>query len=321
MRSAIVCLFALVAACTPQSVPVQTVVSPSETPAFPSTAVVVLLTPTRTLVATPTVSLVPTVEPTRGAKATMTEIPESQRVTWTSPDGQWEISQALGELAFQVVNPQDDLKWGVANGDIEPPSGTSVNSWLFMAEALYFGVGPTNYEVEVLRREAPIYSLYRLDLSTGLLVQVLSPQLGSDGFPVYTYFDVSPDERYVVYSRWYSGEVVVRDLKSLEESSVAIPSGYLIAGGFLWSPHGHDIAATIWESAYDVPTRFAVVDIEYPDLTIKKIMEASESDYFLVSADWSENGTLVLRDRQTERYWQLDLATGILVPDERTPSP
>jgi hypothetical protein len=211
--------------------------------------------------------------------ATSTSIPEDRSVSYRSLYGNWTVYEIPRELTVQVVNDEGTIRWGIDWNSVEPIYGNDFNHIHFFEDAIYFGVGPVNYEIQILQREAPIYSLYRLDLVDGSISRILEPLYGDDGFAEYAYFQLSRDQEYVVYSRWYSNEIVIRDLSTQLDTAFPIPEGWLLAGLFGWSPDMQQIALTMWQDDYEVPTHFAVALLDIASRTITTIVEDDESDY------------------------------------------
>lgn len=126
--------------------------------------------------------------------ATSTVIPEDRSVSYRSPYGNWTVYEIPLELIAQVVNDEGTVRWSIDWKSVEPIYGNEFNYMHFFEDGIYFGVGPVIYEIQILQREAPIYSLYRLDLADGSITLILEPVYGDDGFAEYAYFQLSSDQ-------------------------------------------------------------------------------------------------------------------------------
>lgn len=246
-------------------------------------------------------------------QSTPTDIPEERRYSYSSPDGDWVVHEALGDTPnAQVISKDGKTKFVISYNDVEPIYGTQFNWVDFRQDAVYFGIGPVNYEIQILQRFPPSYSLYRLDLTNGMISNTLEVKMKR--FPVYTYFDLSTDETQLVYSRWYENTIVIRDLGNLSEKTLPLPTDYLIAGAFSWSPEDDTIVFTMWKDDYELSTDFAVAKIDLNTLSISILLQDNETKYFLVAVKWLDEQNVILEDRRYGNYWEMNIVSGKLKP-------
>jgi hypothetical protein len=252
---------------------------------------------------------------TKTIQNTATDFPEELSYSYSSPDGNWIVHESLGDGPHvQVTSKDGKTKWIVGHKDVEPIFGAEFNWTYFCKDAIYFGIGPENYEIQVLQRFPPSYSLYRLDLADGSISSILAAKNGQVGLPIFTYFDLSGDENKLVYSRWYEHSIIIQDLRSKSEKTVSLPEEYLIAGAFSWSPNNSSIVLTMWKDDYALSTDFAVVRLDVDTLTIKILLQDKQTKYFLVPVRWFDENNILLEDRRYGNYYEMNVFSGNLTP-------
>lgn len=289
----------------------------SETPSLESNS---KLTKTRTFpesdggLDTPTATPKPKIPKTETPQYTATDFPDERQYSFSSPDGKWIWHELFDWLEAQVISKDQKTKWVITYKDVKPIYGTDFNWFWFRKDAVYFGIGPENYEIQILQRSPISYSLYRLDLTNGLIAPILEVKYDNNKSPIETYFDVSTDETKVVYSRWYERTIIIRDLNDLAEEVISLPTDYLIAGPLLWSLDDTYIILTMWKDDYELSIDYAVARLDTETLSLSILLQENETKYFLVPYYWIDENNIVLIDRRYGNNWEMNTTSGRLKP-------
>jgi len=235
--------------------------------------------------------------------------------TWssTSPDGQW-VAEGMMEGPFLVGDDEQyrtQLKLVSADGTVQ---------WTIVDETSHYGLGYTvPMPFHWSRDERYLYftnepvpdgcalfvngsDLHRVDLTDGRVTEILPGGAW--------WLSLSPDETMLAYSRW-SGErleLILRELARGEERLTQLDAEYSQAGGIVWSPDGTALMLTLASSPCD-PINWMQSVVRVDLGTILPTTLIRDDRRLFVTAEWSEAGQVLLRDKDGNSWW-MDAVTG-----------
>lgn len=306
-------LLALAAACAPLAPGGQApeaTVAPTE--AAPATETL----PTQTAPPGPTDTPRPT--PTVIAVATTTPAPGALDLDWTStsPDGQWTATALTGNL-FEGESYYVRLR-------VEGSTGAQV--WVPVDEWRPMGLGYTT--LGLLQWSADGQRLYFtnvphpdgcslyvnggdvqvLDLRTGQVTELM-PEQG-------LWLALSPDETRLAYIGYGMRGLVIRDLATGQEQSVALerPVPDAPLGAMVWAPDGSALALTASHDVCGIEGTTSILHVDLATGEVRTLVDADARG--LTTVAWpDELGQVVLHDANGVEWW-VDVESGQLAaPD------
>jgi hypothetical protein len=287
-------LLAALAACAPLAPVPQATVPPRQA----STAL-----PTNTPPPRPTATMI--------AVTTSTPDPGALTLDWTttSPDGQWTATSVNARL-----NTGQDYYVRLR---VEGAAGAEV--WTAVEEWRPFGMGYTLpgpvqwsadgqrfYFTNVPHPDGCLMfvnggDLHMLDLNTGQVTALMPEQA--------LWIALAPDETRLAYIGYGERGLILRDLATGQEQSVAVekPTDLAGLGAMLWSPAG---TALVLTAAHEQCAPGAAHSIFHVDIATGAVRTLVDGDpRGLTTVAWPEVERVQLEDKDGAVWW-LDVATG-----------
>jgi dipeptidyl aminopeptidase/acylaminoacyl peptidase len=140
--------------------------------------------------------------------------------------------------------------------------------------------------------------LYRLDLHTGSLTEILKP--------VAWNLALSPDERWLAY--FSQGKLIVRDLVNGQERQSALQVTQPKAWNIVWSPNASRLVYKQTQSdGFCDTSQVALIHFDVETLVQKTLLGKTEMEI----VGWEDPDRILLKDKDRKFYW-LDANTGAL---------
>jgi dipeptidyl aminopeptidase/acylaminoacyl peptidase len=240
-----------------------------------------------------------------------------------SPDGGWQADYyaVSGEPAAELlkVSRAGKSKWSVP---YDPSQSYWVGGllqtagWDITRSALYITTDPwanANFFSDLFYSGV---GLYRLDLETGTIQQIL-PERQGVSLAKYS-FSFSPDGAYLAYIRGSSKTytdtselfLTILELDSGQEVDTVLGDEYAEAGDIIWAPDGAKVAFALTRPYLedfippDLPFTIDILDLDTGRLsTIVKDVKQP-----IYPRRWISDDTIELSDFRS--YWNLDVGTG-----------
>jgi len=229
-----------------------------------------------------------------------------------SPDG---ARMAWGTSVFAPGNAAGDthIQLKVANVDGSGEQ-TVLDEWLKdesilptpMAwspdgKSLYFSRVPYGIGGYILFWGGP--NLYRADLTTGLIAEVL-PEQGC-----LCAMAISPDGSTLAYMPGYDPiKLVLRDLSTGVERATDVDAAHMQAGSVLWSPDGKSLVYTM---ALSNPDKEAYSIVRVDAATLAQTPLVQDDARLLETVAWTDANTVWLNAATAAGgVWRMDATTG-----------
>lgn len=245
-------------------------------------------------------------------------------ITWfyTSPDGLW-----LAEVRYESLNAEAHIQLIVRSAD-------GSISWLIIDKTEPLDLGQRLPGIVHWSRTGPflyfanssvpdgcplfpiLHDLYRLDLITGQISEILSPDKWAWAVAL------SPDEKSLAYltsgqQHYAGGKLILRNLETGAEQMVALPES-AETWGLVWSPDSMHLAYTQSTSEANCkPSAFSIGTLDTQ--TLRQTVLVQDDPRLLETVQWPEASRILLTDRdplflRDSQLWWLDIESGMITP-------
>ena len=238
-----------------------------------------------------------------------TDIPLS---TWAqpSPDGLWlaegsmegpwlEGVQEFYRVTMLVRSTDRARLWPVADETSTFGLGyttPAIFRWSGDGRSLYFGYSPVPDGCALF---VNFEDLYRLDLSTGAITEMLPPTRS-------LVIAMSPDEESLAFIEWEEAPgLVLQNIDTGEEQRVPLSAAQIDqAGGMIWSPDGSALLVTIAHSPCLPPDwSHSIVWVDLTTLETRVLIDHDIRRFGV--AEWADPARVLLWD-ESGAGWVLD---------------
>ncbi|MDW8328154.1 MAG: hypothetical protein RMK99_16445, partial [Anaerolineales bacterium] len=254
----------------------------------------------------------------------MPDAPTPGIITWfyTSPDGLW-----LAEVRYESLNAEAHIQLIVRSAD-------GSISWLIIDKTEPLDLGQRLPGIVHWSRTGPflyfanssvpdgcplfpiLHDLYRLDLITGQISEILSPDKWAWAVAL------SPDEKSLAYltsgqQHYAGGKLILRNLETGAEQMVALPES-AETWGLVWSPDSMHLAYTQSTSEANCkPSAFSIGTLDTQ--TLRQTVLVQDDPRLLETVQWPEASRILLTDRdplflRDSQLWWLDIESGMITP-------